>query len=101
MGLVGCMARLLTDIIWPLKVLARLSALTSTGGKLRAATGLGRAPPYTCHTHMAVDVALDMAVEMAVGMAVEIAVDMAVDHPSVLQCQQYLLLYLPHMAAHV
>jgi len=50
MGLVGCMARLLTDMRWPLKVLARFSAFTSTGGKLSPATGLLRTPPCT-HTH--------------------------------------------------
>ena len=47
MGLVGCMARLLTDMRWPLKVLARLSALTSTAGKLNPATGLLLTPPCT------------------------------------------------------
>ena len=50
MGLVGCMARLLTDMRWPLKVLARFSAFTSTGGKLSPATGLLRTPPCT-HIH--------------------------------------------------
>jgi len=50
MGLVGCMARLLTDMRWPLKVLAKFRAFTSTGGKLRPATRLLRTPPCT-HTH--------------------------------------------------
>ncbi|KAA6428166.1 MAG: hypothetical protein FRX49_01762 [Trebouxia sp. A1-2] len=50
------MARLLTDMRWPLKVLARFSAFTSTGGKLSPATGLLRTPPCThidtyTHTH--------------------------------------------------
>ena len=45
MGLVGCMARLLTDMRWPLKVLAKLSAFTSTAGKLNPATGLLLDPP--------------------------------------------------------
>ena len=44
------MAKLLTDIKWPLKVLAPLRALTSTGGKLSSATGFTRAPAYTCIT---------------------------------------------------
>ena len=52
MGLVGCMAKLLTDIKWPLKVLAPLRALTSTGGKVSSATGFTRAPAYTSITHM-------------------------------------------------
>ena len=51
MGLVGCMARLLTDMRWPLKVLARFSTFTSTGGKLSPATGLLRTSPCT-HSHI-------------------------------------------------
>lgn len=60
MGLVGCIARLLTDIKWPLKVLARLRAFTSTGGKLSSATGLVRGAAYTATTYILADVQLSV-----------------------------------------
>lgn len=56
MGLVGCIARLLTDMTWPLKVLAMLSAFTSTAGKLSPAAGFVLTP--LCNTTCTVTVLL-------------------------------------------
>lgn len=44
MGLVGCSARLLTDMVWPLNVFCRLALLTSIGAKVMLAIGLSLGP---------------------------------------------------------